>query len=306
VIGAADFSESEVLANLYALLAQKAGYTTEIKTVTTREIYEPALEAGQIDIVPDYAATFTEYLNDKKNGANAPVVATTDKDTTLVQLNKLAAPLGLKALEPSDAADENAFAVTTTFAKAHNLTTLSDLGKSGLSIKLAAPAECKTRTFCGLALTNQYGIKISQYDPFDFDSVPGKQAVKTGKDDVVEVATDDGALSDFNLVILQDDKHVRQEVRQRRDAGRRDQQVGPDPDQRRSRHARQRGGRRQGTAGHGREDLSHQQGPALTVPNLDVIMRAWVTNLQVGDPVVQDHRSGARWHRSRSDCPAGI
>jgi osmoprotectant transport system substrate-binding protein len=208
VIGSADFSESEVLANLYSLLAQKAGYTTEIKTVTTREIYEPALEAGQIDIVPDYAATFTEFLNDKKNGANATVVATTDKDTTLVQLNKLAAPLGLKALEPSDAADENAFAVTSTFAKAHNLTTLSDLGKAGISIKLAAPAECKTRTFCGLALTNNYGIKISQYDPFDFDSVPGKQAVKTGKDDVVEVATDDGALSDFNLVILQDDKHV--------------------------------------------------------------------------------------------------
>ncbi len=208
VIGAADFSESEVLANLYALLAKKAGYTTEIKTVTTREIYEPALQDGQIDIVPDYAATFTEYLNDKKNGANATVVATTDKDTTLVQLNKLASPLGLKALEPSNAADENAFAVTTTYAKAHNLTTLSDLGKSGLSIKLAAPAECKSRPFCGGALTTNYGIKISQYDPFDFDSVPAKQAVKTGKDDVVEVATDDGALSDYNLVILQDDKHV--------------------------------------------------------------------------------------------------
>lgn len=208
VIGSADFSESQVLANLYALLAQSAGYKTKIQTVTTREIYEPALEKGQIDIVPDYAATFTEFLNHKVNGANAPTVATSNKDTTLVQLKKLAAPLGLTALEPSDAADQNAFAVTKDFAAKHNLKTLSDLAAAKLPIKLAAPAECKARTFCGGALTDKYGINVTQFDTFDFDSVPGKKAVQDGKDDMVEVATDDGTLDQFNLVILDDDKHV--------------------------------------------------------------------------------------------------
>jgi len=208
VIGSADFSEQQVLANLYALLAQNAGYTASIQTVTTREIYEPALEKGQIDIVPDYAATFTEYLNDKVNGTNAAVVATSDKDTTLAALNKLAKPRGLTALEPSDAADENAFAVTKDFATKHNLRTLSDLAAAKLPIKLAAPAECKSRPFCGGALTDKYGIDITKYDPFDFDSVPGKKAVQDGNDDMVEVATDDGTLDQFNLVILQDDKHV--------------------------------------------------------------------------------------------------
>jgi osmoprotectant transport system substrate-binding protein len=208
VIGAADFSESEVLANLYSLFAKNAGYSTEIKTVTTREIYEPALEKGQIDIVPDYAATFTEFLNHAVNGSNAPTLATTDKDTTVAALNKLAKPRGLKALEASDAADENAFAVTKDFASKHNLKTLSDLGAAKLPIKLAAPAECKSREFCGGALTDKYGINVTKYDPFDFDSVPGKKAVQNGNDDMVEVATDDGTLDQFNLVILQDDKHV--------------------------------------------------------------------------------------------------
>jgi len=208
VIGSADFSESQVLANLYALLAQSAGYKTEIKTVTTREIYEPALEKGQIDIVPDYAATFTEFLNHKVNGADAPTVATSDKDTTLVQLKKLAQPLGLTALEPSDAADQNAFAVTKDYAAKNNLKALSDVAAAKLPIKLAAPAECKSRAFCGGALTDKYGINIAQYDTFDFDSVPGKKAVQDGKDDMVEVATDDGTLEQFNLVILDDDKHV--------------------------------------------------------------------------------------------------
>jgi osmoprotectant transport system substrate-binding protein len=208
VIGSADFSESQVLANLYALLAQSAGYKTEIKTVTTREIYEPALEKGQIDIVPDYAATFTEFLNHKVNGADAPTVATSDKDTTLVQLKKLAEPLGLTALEPSDAADQNAFAVTKDYATKNNLKTLSDVAAAKLPIKLAAPAECKSRAFCGGALTDEYGINVTQFDTFDFDSVPGKKAVQDGKDDMVEVATDDGTLDQFNLVILDDDKHI--------------------------------------------------------------------------------------------------
>lgn len=208
VIGTADFSESQVLGNLYALLAHSAGYKTQIKTVTTREIYEPALEKGQIDVVPDYAATFTEFLNHKANGANAATVATSDKDTTLVQLKKLAAPLGLTALEPSDAADENAFAVTKDFASKNNLKTLSDVATAKLPIKLAAPAECKSRTFCGGALTDKYGINVTKFDTFDFDSVPGKKAVQDGNDDMVEVATDDGTLDQFNLVILDDDKHV--------------------------------------------------------------------------------------------------
>jgi osmoprotectant transport system substrate-binding protein len=208
VVGSANFSESEVLAQLYAQLAQAAGYTIQVKTVTTREIYEPALEKGTIDIVPDYAATFTEFLNDKVNGPNAKVVATTDKDTTVAALRKLAQPLGLTALEPSDAADENAFAVTQDFATKNNLKTLSDLAASKLPIKLAAPAECKSRPFCGGALLTNYGINITTFDPFDFDSVPGKQAVKSGHDDMVEVATDDGNLAAFNLVILTDDKHV--------------------------------------------------------------------------------------------------
>jgi osmoprotectant transport system substrate-binding protein len=208
VIGSADFSESEVLANMYALLAQSAGYKTQLKTVSTREIYEPALEDGQLDMVPDYEATFTEFLNHKINGPDAPAVATNNKDTTLVQLKKLAAQRGLGALEPSNAVDSDAFAVTKKFADEHNLKTLSDVAAAKLPIRLAAPAECKSRQFCGGALTQGYGINVVKYDAFEFDSVPGKKAVQDGNDDMVEVATDDGNLAPFGLVILDDDKHI--------------------------------------------------------------------------------------------------
>ena len=70
-IGTAGFTESDLLAQMYALLLDKAGYGTKILSVTNREIYEPALESGQIDVVPEYAATFADWLNAKAHGADA-------------------------------------------------------------------------------------------------------------------------------------------------------------------------------------------------------------------------------------------
>lgn len=96
-IGSAGFTESDLLAQMYALLLDRAGYSTKIISVTDREIYEPALENGQIDVVPEYAATFADWLNARKNGADAGPVGSPDLDTTMKALRALVAP----AVSPS-------------------------------------------------------------------------------------------------------------------------------------------------------------------------------------------------------------
>lgn len=168
VIGAAGFTESNVLAELYAQILKDAGYGTSIKTVNNRELYEPSLEKGEIDVVPEYAATLAEFLNAKVNGPKAPEekpVASSDVTATVAGLEKLAGPLGLKALPAGSAVDQNAFAVTKEFAQKNNLKTLSDLGKSGLKVKIAAGDECAVRPFCAPGLTTTYGIQVSGIDP---------------------------------------------------------------------------------------------------------------------------------------------
>ena len=57
---------------MYAALLDHAGYRTRVLTVGNRELYEPALEAGQIDVVPEYAATFADWLDAKNKGSKAP------------------------------------------------------------------------------------------------------------------------------------------------------------------------------------------------------------------------------------------
>ena len=72
-VGAFNFSESQLLATIYAAALQQCGYTTSVKQLGARDVVYPALTAGQIDVVPEYAATLTTYINGKKNGPNAPV-----------------------------------------------------------------------------------------------------------------------------------------------------------------------------------------------------------------------------------------
>ncbi|KRV48933.1 amino acid ABC transporter substrate-binding protein [Wenjunlia vitaminophila] len=207
VIGAGDFTEGKVLAELYAQLLSDAGYQTSTKTAK-RELYLPELEKGAVDIVPEYAATLAEFLNRKVNGPSAKPVASPDVQATVRELRTLADKAGLKVLEPGKAVDQNAFAVSKDYAKEHNLTTLSDLGKAKLKVKLAAGDECPDRPYCEPGLEKTYGIDITEVDPKGVGTVAAKQAVKTGSDQLVLTTTTDATLDQFGLVLLEDDKHL--------------------------------------------------------------------------------------------------
>ncbi|MFI1016183.1 ABC transporter substrate-binding protein [Streptomyces sp. NPDC020965] len=207
-IGSAGFTESDLLAQTYALLLDRAGYSTKILSVTNREIYEPALESGRIDVVPEYAATFADWLNAKANGPKAPPVGSPDLATTMTALRRLAAPRGLEVLDPGRAVDQNAFAVSRSYAQRHRLRTLSDLGRSGLPVRLAAGDECVQRPYCEPGLRATYGIDITGVDPKGVGTTQAKQAVQSGQDQMVLTTTTDATLDDFGLVLLADDRHL--------------------------------------------------------------------------------------------------
>ncbi|WP_326598397.1 ABC transporter substrate-binding protein [Streptomyces sp. NBC_01803] len=207
-IGGASFTEATIMTQLYAQILEDAGYSTTIETVEGRELYEPELESGGIDIVPEYAATLAEFLNADVNGPDAGPVASSDVDATVTALRELAEPRGLTVLDAGEAVDQNAFAVTEEFAAEHDLQTLTDLGESGLPIRLAAGEDCPERPFCEPGLEETYGIDITEVDPLGVDTIQGKQAVQNGDDDMALVVTTDATLEDFGLVLLEDDKNL--------------------------------------------------------------------------------------------------
>ena len=192
---AANFSENQTLANVYADVLKGAGFDATVVQLTNREVYEAALEKKDVDVVPEYAATLTEFLNKKVNGASAPTKASGDIDTTVAALKELAAPLGLTPLTPAEATDQNAFAVTKAFADKYSVTSLSELASAcGGGVTLGGPAECPTRDYCQLGLTSTYGLKITGFTSLDAGGALSKNALKTGKVAMALVFSSDASL----------------------------------------------------------------------------------------------------------------
>ncbi len=204
-VGGANFTEMLVMQEVYKLLLEDAGYTVTVQSVDNRELYLPALESGDIDVVPEYAATLVNFLNIDENGPDAPIIATSDVTETIEAGRPLAEARGLTILEPAEAIDANGFAVTQEFAEQNNLSTLSDLAALGQPIVLAATEECPERPFCQLGLEQTYGLNITQVEPLGFSSPQTKQAVQDGTAQLGLVGTTDGTLDQFGLVLLEDD-----------------------------------------------------------------------------------------------------
>lgn len=196
-IGVANFSENQILGELYRIALAAAGFEPEVRQIGNREVYEPALERGEIQVVPEYTGTLTEFLNKKVNGASAAPLASSDLDQTVTALKGLGERTGLTFGTPSPAADQNAFAVTRAFADKHELTTLTDFARScsGKDTVLGGPPECPQRPFCQPGLEKTYGISFGSFSQLDAGGPLTKTALKDGKISIGLVFSSDGALA---------------------------------------------------------------------------------------------------------------
>jgi len=205
VIAGQGYTEMQVMSEMYGALLEDADYAVTIKSVDTRDLYGPSLMEGQVDVVADYASSMTEYLNKELNGPEAEPVASPDVDATVAKLKELGEQQGITPLEPAEAEDANAFAVTQQFSEENDVVTLSDLGALGEPVALAAAPDCPERQDCKLGLEQVYRVKVSSFEPLGFGSPQTKDALKTGEVQLGQVGTSDGSLEQLGLVVLQDD-----------------------------------------------------------------------------------------------------
>jgi len=120
-VGSTNFYEQGILGELYAQILENSGYTVERKfNLGNREIVQPALESGQIDIDAEYLATLLSFVD--KNAK-----ASTDPKQTAKDLQTALSAKKLTVLDAAAATDQNGFVVTKDTAAKYNLKKLSDL-----------------------------------------------------------------------------------------------------------------------------------------------------------------------------------
>jgi glycine betaine/choline ABC-type transport system substrate-binding protein len=122
-VGSANFAENVFLADIYGDVLKDAGYTVSFKTnLGAREVIEPALESGQLDLIPEYIGNYLNFID-------STVMGGLTLDQTAQKLSSDIAPKGLTLLTPSSASDADSIAVTQATATKYNLSKISDLGQ---------------------------------------------------------------------------------------------------------------------------------------------------------------------------------
>jgi osmoprotectant transport system substrate-binding protein len=203
VVASFNFAESELLAEMYGQALAAKGIDVSYKhSLGNREVVEPALEGGDVNLVPEYAATLLEFVNGSAGEATSDPLATVNK------LNAQLAPKNLAALQPSPAIDSNGFVVTKDTADQFKLTKLSDLAPVAKDMTLGGPPECDIRPFCAKGLTDTYGITFKEVKSLDAGGPLTVQALDAGQIDVGLLFTTDSTIVQKGWVLLDDDKHL--------------------------------------------------------------------------------------------------
>jgi len=151
------------------------------------------------------------YLYNNANPGNTKPVSTNNMQTNLTKLREVGKPVGLGALDPAQAQDQNAFYVTKKFAADNgNLTTLSQVAALKKPITLGADSLCNApdQPFCVKGLKGTYGMDVNLKDSYEFGSVKLRTDVANGVVDMGESGTTDGTLEPAGMVVLKDDKKL--------------------------------------------------------------------------------------------------
>jgi osmoprotectant transport system substrate-binding protein len=197
VVGSTNFGEQEILGEIFAQALENAGYSVETKfQLGARDVVNPALKDGQIDLMVEYTGTLLTF----EGGTS-----TTDSAGTHADLVANLAGKGITVLDYAPAQDKNGFVVTAETAAEYGLTKVSDLAAQNGNLVLGGPPECPERDFCLIGLEGVYGLDFKSFQPLDVGGPLTVAALDGGEIDVGLLFTSDGVIAAKGYVLLEDD-----------------------------------------------------------------------------------------------------
>ncbi|HEY9478378.1 MAG TPA: ABC transporter substrate-binding protein [Microbacteriaceae bacterium] len=197
IVGSQDYYSNEIVAEIYAQALEASGYTVDREfRIGQREVYLPEIEAGKIDVFPEYIGSLDQALNKNAAGGTADAVY---QDLTSV------IPSGLRVLKPAAASDQNSWTVTQKFADKYHLTDIASLKNVTEPIIVGGNSELETRPYGPKALKEKYGVETAGFKAIEDSGGPlTAKALVDGEIQLANIYTADPKLKANNLVALRD------------------------------------------------------------------------------------------------------
>ena len=200
-VGSFNFPESVLLAEIYGQALAANGFPVRmLSNLGPRELVDPALMNGLLQLVPEYAGSALEFIS---LGHLSP---TADVEAANRTLARSLAGRGLLAAQPAAAQNSNAIVVTAATAARYGLRSITDLAAVAPRLVFGGPPECPERAFCLRGLQRVYGLHFKSFVPLDTGGPLTLQALRAGDIGAGLLFTTDPQISAQHLVILTDDR----------------------------------------------------------------------------------------------------
>jgi osmoprotectant transport system substrate-binding protein len=199
-IGSKNFTEQQVLGEIYAQGLAAAGFqTTTDLSLGDESTALAAVKGGEIDAYPEYTGTaLLSFFG--KDAADLPKDAQAAYEEAKAEFEKD----GLTAFPPTPFTSSNEVAVTKAKADELGLTKISDLADKAGELTLYGTPECRKRMDCLLGLQEVYGLKFKRFVPVAPDQ--RHEVLSSGRADVSIVYTTDPQVKRNEEVLLEDDQ----------------------------------------------------------------------------------------------------
>jgi osmoprotectant transport system substrate-binding protein len=200
VVGSADFTESQIIAEVYAGALNAAGVTASTKpNIGSREVYFKAVQDGSVDIIPDYSGNLLLHVDKAATEVSAD---------DIVKALPAKLPESLGVLETSKAEDKDAMVVTKATAEKYQLKSIEDMAKVCSELVLGAPATFAERAYGLPGLKKNYGCEPKKLEPFsDGGGALTLKALLSDQVQVADIYTTTPSIPDNDLVVLEDPKN---------------------------------------------------------------------------------------------------
>lgn len=200
-IGSKDFTENEIVAELYALALEDAGYRVERVMDISSSVIHTAIVNDEIDLYPEYTGTGLISILKMDPLTDAQEVYETVKNAYEEQFD-------LVWLDYAQANDGQGLFISRKASDEYGIMTISQLQENASKLRFASQGEFDEREDGLPGLEKIYG-------PFEwassrvYDNGLKYQVVEADEADVSPAYTTEGRLSETEkFVLLEDDRHV--------------------------------------------------------------------------------------------------
>ncbi|WP_299303130.1 ABC transporter substrate-binding protein [uncultured Brachybacterium sp.] len=195
-IGSQAYYSNEIIAELFAQVLEAEGFTVDRQfQIGQREVYMPELEAGSLDLLPEYLGNLLQHYDSEAESASPEEIHSALSE---------ALPDGLRVLSFAEASDQDSYTTTSDFASTHSLVTIGDLAGVDEDLKVAANSEFEVRPYGPEGVKAVYGVDLTVVPVEDSGGPLTVQALLDGDVQLADIYTADPAIAENDLVVLED------------------------------------------------------------------------------------------------------